>query len=104
MQKIVGHLLWNSFERTWVAIEVQAFVSAMTMPNIELDASTREEILDRISMLQIRLRALRRRLRASEEAATSHQCLHESKVLVDSDGPRDNGEFTYRCLTCGAVF
>ena len=87
----------------FVDIEVQAFVSAMTMPNIELDALTREEIIDRISMLQIRLRALRRRLRASEEAATSHQCLHESKVLEDT-GPRDNGEFTYRCLTCGAVF
>ena len=77
----------------------------MTMPNIELDTTmTREEILDRISLLQKRIRELRRRLHANEEAALSPPCPHKTKVLVDSDGPRDNGEFTYRCLTCGAVF
>ena len=76
----------------------------MTMPNIELDTTmTREEILDRISLLQKRIRELRRRLQANEEAAMSPPCPHKTKILVDS-GFRDNGELTYRCLTCGAVF
>ena len=103
MQKIVGYLLWNSFERTWVAIEAQGCVSAMAVPKIELNNMSPEEIIEHISVLQKRIRALRRRLQASEEAATSHRCLHGSKVLEDT-GPRDNGDFTYRCLTCGAVF
>ena len=65
------------------------------------------EIVDEICALQRRLRTLQQMLETTEDVAADHQhqlCLHVSKVIVDSCGPRDNGELTYRCLKCGKVF
>ena len=79
------------------------FAHSCTMPVRKME-SQEEDIIEQICVLQKRLRALQRMPhQASDEAATQHRCLHESKVLEDN-GPRDNGELTYRCLTCGAVF
>ena len=68
---------------------------------------SREEIVDEICVLQKRLRELQQMLRTIPDVATDHQhqqCLPVSKVIVDSCGPRDNVELTYRCLKRGRVF
>ena len=75
-------------------------------PNME-EWRSRGEIVDEICALQRRLRELQQILETTEDVAADHQhqhCLHASRVIVDSCGPRDNGELTYRCLKCGKVF
>ena len=75
-------------------------------PNME-ESRSRGEIVDEICALQRRLRELQQMLETIQDVAADHQhqqCLHVSKVIVDSCGPRDNGELTYRCLKCGKVF
>ena len=75
-------------------------------PNME-ESRSREEIVDEICVLQKRLRELQQMLRTIPDVAADHQhqhCLHASRVIVDTCGPRDNGELTYRCITCGKVF
>ena len=64
---------------------------------------SRDDILAEIIMLQKRIRELRRSLRNSDEALVSKQqrCSHAVRMLVDCSGPRDNGEFFYRCKDCG---
>ena len=79
------------------------------MPVRKMEQLSQGDVVEQIFTLRKRLRELQRVLDQSheenEKVPTSHkQCVHESRVLVDSSGPRDNGELTYRCLTCGAVF
>ena len=75
-------------------------------PNME-ESRSRVEIVDEICALQRRHRELQQILETTEDVAADNQhqdCLHASRVIVDSCGPRDNGELTYRCITCGKVF
>ena len=84
------------------------FLLVPVMSVRKMEQLSREDIVEQISMSRKRIRELQRMLTQSteedEKTAISHQqCLHESRVLADS-GPRDNGELTYRCLKCGALF
>jgi len=64
---------------------------------------SRDDILAEIIMLQKRIQKLRRSLRVNDEALVAKQprCSHAVRMLVDCSGPRDNGEFFYRCRDCG---
>ena len=83
------------------------FLLVPVMSVRKMEQLSREDIVEQISRSRKRLRELQRMLTQSteeDEKAISHQqCLHDSRVLADS-GPRDNGELTYRCLKCGALF
>ena len=83
------------------------FLLVPVMSVRKMEQLSREDIVEQISRSRKRIRDLQRMLSQSteeDEKAISHQqCLHDSRVLADS-GPRDNGELTYRCLKCGALF
>ena len=93
----------------YVAIGGSSFFLLVPVMSVrKMEQLSREDIVEQISRSRKRLRELQRMLTQSteedEKTAISHQqCLHESRVLADS-GPRDNGELTYRCLKCGALF
>ena len=92
----------------YVAIGGSSFFLLVPVMSVrKMEQLSREDIVEQISRSRKRLRELQRILTQSneeDEKAISHQqCLHDSRVLADS-GPRDNGELTYRCLKCGALF
>ena len=92
----------------YVAIGGSSFFLLVPVMSVrKMEQLSREDIVEQISRSRKRLRELQRMLTQSteeDEKAISHQqCLHDSRVLADS-GPRDNGELTYRCLKCGALF
>ena len=94
----------------YVAIGGSSFFLLVPVMSVrKMEQLSREDIVEQISRSRKRLRELQRMLltqsnEEEEKTAISHQqCLHDSRVLADS-GPRDNGELTYRCLKCGALF
>ena len=74
----------------------------------EEEQFSREQIVEQIIFLQKRIRMLERMLQASEEEALvveeqqrGHICGHFA-VMADISGPRDNGQYNYKCRQCGA--
>ena len=61
-----------------------------------------------VQSLQKKVRAQRRLLEKREAALAEKRakerarCLHARQVLVPYGGPRNNGEFNYQCIDCGA--
>ena len=92
----------------YVAIGGSSFFLLVPVMSVrKMEQLSREDIVEQISRSRKRIRELQRMLTQSneedEKTISQQQCLHDSRVLADS-GPRDNGELTYRCLKCGALF
>ena len=64
--------------------------------------------LESMDFLQRQVQVLRHLLERTEAALAEKRakerarCLHARQGLVPYGGPRDNGEFNYQCIDCGA--
>ena len=74
--------------------------------DVEEQSLVEEEVAS-VSSLRKQVQMLRRLLKESESALAAKplkkedRCLHSKKVLVTC-GPRDNGQWDYQCMHCGA--